>query len=241
MQKNCPVCRQPPRRRGQDPFGRQTASRRGFTLIELLIVVAILAILSAIAVPNFLEAQTRAKTSRARADHRTLATAIEAYRVDHNGYPSAESNGTVKWLRWISSPVAYIGRVDMDDPFTGPSAIKNSPDSNLSYSTYRYYGFNEQGFVNADTFTGEIIPVYTPPGTMKVYFYVLFSHGPDRVRSKGSNGKTFLDEANLLHPTKFIELIYDPTNGTVSNGEILRTGGELVGRAAASIKLIPRQ
>jgi len=57
-----------------------------FTLIELLIVVAIIAILALIAVPNFLEAQTRAKVSRVKADLRTLATALEAYYVDWNSY-----------------------------------------------------------------------------------------------------------------------------------------------------------
>ncbi len=65
--------------------GRRRAS--GFTLIELLIVVAIIAILAAIAVPNFLEAQTRAKTARVKADMRTLATAIELYAIDHNRPP----------------------------------------------------------------------------------------------------------------------------------------------------------
>ncbi len=59
----------------------------GFTLIELLIVVAIIAILAAIAVPNFLEAQTRAKVSRVKSDMRTVATALESYRVDGNKYP----------------------------------------------------------------------------------------------------------------------------------------------------------
>ncbi|HBF34197.1 TPA: hypothetical protein DDW35_06500 [Candidatus Sumerlaeota bacterium] len=60
-----------------------------FTLIELLIVVAIIAILAAIAVPNFLEAQIRSKVSRAQSDMRSLATGIECYRVDNNSYPLA--------------------------------------------------------------------------------------------------------------------------------------------------------
>src|SRR5690606_38076410 len=55
--------------------------------IELLIVVAIIAILAAIAVPNFLEAQTRSKVSRTKADLRSIAVALEAYAVDQTKYP----------------------------------------------------------------------------------------------------------------------------------------------------------
>lgn len=61
--------------------------QHGFTLIELLIVVAIIAILAVIAVPNFLDAQVRSKTSRAKADMRSITTAIESYRTDYGGYP----------------------------------------------------------------------------------------------------------------------------------------------------------
>lgn len=66
---------------------------KGFTLIELLIVVAIIAILAAIAVPNFLEAQIRSKVSRSKNDMRSIATALEAYFVDNNTYV-AHSTGT---------------------------------------------------------------------------------------------------------------------------------------------------
>ena len=65
---------------------RPSNRERSFTLIELLIVVAIIAILAAIAVPNFLEAQMRAKVSRLMSDMRQVAWAMDAYRVDYNDH-----------------------------------------------------------------------------------------------------------------------------------------------------------
>jgi len=67
-------------------------SQAGFTLIELLVVIAIILILIAIALPNFLAAQTRAKAARAEADLRTLETAIEFFRTEHSHYPVGSDN-----------------------------------------------------------------------------------------------------------------------------------------------------
>src|SRR5690349_10044583 len=105
-------------------------SKKGFTLIELLIVVAIIAILAAIAVPNFLEAQTRAKVTRTAAELRTLAVAIESYTVDNNRPPidGAKTDGQAFWylpggpvgtskVAGISSPIAYITSARLIDPF----------------------------------------------------------------------------------------------------------------------------
>ena len=90
---------------------------KAFTLIELLIVVAIIAILAAIAVPNFLEAQTRSKISRVLADQKTIATALESYYVDWNTYP-IDGNNIYYPEGWIAltSPVAYITTF-FADPF----------------------------------------------------------------------------------------------------------------------------
>ena len=80
-------------------------SRVGFTLIELLIVVAIIGILAAIAVPNFLNARTRAQVSRAVSESKVLAEACFYYALDNNY--NVKHDDSTKAHNGLTTPIQY--------------------------------------------------------------------------------------------------------------------------------------
>src|SRR5450759_1932818 len=80
-------------------------NRKGFTLIELLIVVAIIGIIVAIAIPNLLHAIKRAKQKRTMADIRSIGTATEAYAIDNNRYPPSAANAYPTGITTLATPV----------------------------------------------------------------------------------------------------------------------------------------
>src|SRR5213083_3770574 len=85
----------------------QMRKERGFTLIELLIVVAIIGIIAAIAIPNLLNAIDRSKQKRTMADMRSVGTACEEYSIDNNFYPVYTTQAAVSQLSANITPM-YI-------------------------------------------------------------------------------------------------------------------------------------
>jgi len=109
---------------------------KGFTLIELLIVVAIIGIIAAIAIPNLLNAIDRGKQKRTMADMRSLGTSVESYAVDNNFYPKGMASIAAAALSTHVSPI-YIKTVpttdgwnnawDVDSTGTGSEYTITSP------------------------------------------------------------------------------------------------------------------
>lgn len=197
-----------------------------FTLIELLITVAIIGILAMVAVPNLLEAQAKAKVSRAKTDLRSIATALEAYNLDHNAYPTMYEfgfNGGVpalqgSGLKWwyipnvLSTPIAYLTSSAIWCPFGGNwDKAAYFPDK-----IWRRYGYEN---------ITELVEAAKNWNILRIrYFPGLIEHtGKWRLQCVGPD--------RWWNPS----VLYDPSNGTVSGGDIIRTQLDTTGNKSPQL------
>jgi prepilin-type N-terminal cleavage/methylation domain-containing protein len=193
-----------------------TRCRRGFTLIELLIVVGIISILAAIALPNFLEAQVRSKLARIKSDLRTVSIAWEAYAVDNDRYPVDWDNNPIGiestqiGMIQVTTPVAYLTTFPID-----PFSVMRNPNSN------------------------EFAPHFEAASCS--YAYCIYSLGPNFLEEFDGNDQ-WPDGTIDGTPGRVGQMFtgpicmrpYDPTNGVISDGDVHRLGGDWRGHDRAA-------
>lgn len=227
--------------------------KKAFTLIELLIVVAIIAILAAIAVPNFLEAQTRAKVSRVAADQRSYATALETYYIDNNTYP----------LHAPRTP-GVVGAI------TGAAPTRNTNGARKAAAGEPEAPYNNLASFAVSPTAAHAIGLTSPVSYLNTYSadafadwkqatfgyatassqFLIWSEGPDAADNLWGRGATpenhksaeFIVAGGQSLPSPFLltgpsgsapkppgavagngSFTYDPTNGTTSAGDVYRT------------------
>lgn len=207
---------------------------RAFTLIELLIVVAIIAILAAIATPNFLEAQTRSKVSRVVADMRSVATGLEAYSVDWNSYPPTVLDsvgrgnvmnmgmGKMPFVPYtLTTPVAYLTRVPLDT--FKPKIMQDHVHSFMYFNSA-----NSPDEANRRSYRA-LVESLGAMGANKVNApsWSQSSTGPDyemgtMAMQTALQGNLPIYQIMVMSAPKCV--LYDATNGTVSDGDVVRFG-----------------
>lgn len=222
-----------------------------FTLVELLIVVSIISILALIALPNFSEAQTRAKVSAVKNNMRVEAQKFEMLNVDTNHYPMA---GKWRWCLFWNVPTWVSQADDKYDKFDifyknmfGPhqdlfewEALKRQGVQDYEWlaandvTQYLANGFNffhpkfmikgiEQcGATWQDMDVDNWKALHEQAGE-----WMLYSPGPDLIINSPAwidvPGWGYGETGDPGYVEKALFIDYDSTNGTVSYGNIIRT------------------
>lgn len=183
-------------------------AKHAFTLIELLIVVAIIGILAAIAVPNFLLAQTKAKIARVEGDLKALSTAMEMYKLDNGDYPNSSTAASLQSLtrlEELTEPVAYIATIPID-PFN-----KYGVEGHLSPREYIYH--NDTASEWPKGVFEQLRNHHYGPGK-RYPNWIIIGFGPDQTTQDWDEGGSIPWGA----------VAYEASNGLVSRGDLYKFG-----------------
>jgi general secretion pathway protein G len=209
-------------------------SPRGFTLIELLIVIAIILILIAIGLPNFLEAQLRAKVTKVSGELRTVTIALEDYQAQWRRYPPTAGLEPTKFgepqamrhsIMHLTTPTRYFQEVPLDilapqgeGARTGWENPPEGPFGGMWFGPadfiegYTFYYWSQESLCNT--------PLWEPLGEgykANSLNYTIRSTGPDK------DYDFHADPHPLSYRNGVGGWFYSPSNGTRSTGDLIRT------------------
>lgn len=210
---------------------------KGFTLIELLIVIAIILILISIALPNFLEAQARARLVRVKGDIKSLVTAVEAFRTERgvllidfwdDATPESQKRWKEKFGQVGINPLfAYSRFEEAYFPLTSPVRYMTKVPYDLYNNPKRQVGLSGGefglGYIYFDN-----DPLF--PGVCDHYIDRFFPGHPLQINSRtrptseGEFGMLSVGPDGFLGNTSGGDergISFSPTNGTVSRGDIV--------------------
>jgi len=209
-------------------------SEGSYALVELLIVIAIIIVVTAIAVPNVISANIKAKVKGIKSEMGSIAIALEDYRVDEGDYPIEPGSsgydviakkdkafdrhsraiglGKLVFPKGASDPV-YLYRIP-GDPFNDRGEEEWNGTSGAHNNHYCY-------------FTGEWDPDTKTriDSNTKAEYWALVSYGPDKDQDIDSYTKAWnAVDSNAPDHNTYKNLVYNPDNGITSSGDIVIIG-----------------
>ncbi|MDX9752421.1 MAG: type II secretion system protein [bacterium] len=213
---------------------------KAFPLIELIVVVAILGILSSIAVPQFNKALVRANVARAQGDMAALHHALMAFANDHHdmfplirqdfykGASGGEAKTRLERLAPLTSPVAYISAIPRD-PFV-KGGVESDPRTMPPHDVFIYWDEETtKKYRDANAFF-EVSALKDAFGLYKQKKnqegFVLISHGPDQIFEIKDESLPANALSPQARPNAQVALSpgYDPSNGLGSPGNLYFPG-----------------
>ena len=117
---------------------------KGFSLIELLLVMAMMAILSTLMLPNLLGAQDKARESGVRAVAHAIQLALESYYVDHGAYPTGNNLGVVETYGILVTEGQMTKKPK--NPYTGKDYVADDAQGQIVYSQGATGGYSLKAY-----------------------------------------------------------------------------------------------